>query len=163
MTRPSECLSNLHGLPLCLCFLPTRCTVLRRRTPCFTIVVDSTMADKEWESWRTHTISRSDSGRRPWVTARASKHGAGRLVRLRHCVPGDSKAVLPTKTHGVYRGWQGTLSANVEDRPNRPLPGHERGGEAQSARRNHRVLGYIRAFIGSKRGPHRGFAPRHEL
>ena len=77
--------------------------------PCFTIVVDSTMQDKDGSRGEQHHF---EERFRPATIGDSVGYytGPGDCA-IAALSPGDARRFFLQELHGVYRGWQGTLSA----------------------------------------------------
>ena len=110
MSRPSECLRICMTALLTL-FLAHALRGAETPKPCFTIVVDSTMADKDGSRSEQHHFEETF---RPATIGDSIGFYTGpedcAIAALR---PGDTKRFFLQELHGEYRGVQGKLSATA--------------------------------------------------
>ena len=84
--------------------------------PCFTIVVDSTMGDKDGSRGEQHHF---EERFRPATLGDSAENGVSFYTGPEDCAiaalrPGDARRFFLQELHGAYRGWQGTLSATAK-------------------------------------------------
>jgi hypothetical protein len=83
--------------------------------PCFTVVVDSTMADKDGSRGEQHHF---EEGFRPATIGDSADNSVSFYTGPEDCAiaalrPGDARRFFLEELHGAYRGWQGTISATA--------------------------------------------------
>src|SRR5208337_930880 len=107
-SRPSECLRICMTALLSL-LLAHAVWGAETPKPCFTIVVDSTMQDKDGSRGEQHHF---EERFRPATIGDSVGYytGPGDCA-IAALSPGDARRFFLQELHGVYRGWQGTLSA----------------------------------------------------